>query len=148
MTRRPNIRGYVTNTKELMRSKGSSHEEQTDETKPIGLHKYYPLASKHQDDFTYDFYDLKISVNTNNFFNAKESNINPGFLSLKNKEDCLRLIKNPLSFYQNQFNMAIWFATTGCGISINDHLNNNNHLISSIYRFHAYYQIMKIFKNL
>ncbi|WP_375672995.1 hypothetical protein, partial [Bartonella sp. CL45QHWL] len=44
--------------------------------------------------------------------------------------------------------MAIWFATTGCGISINDHLNNNNHLLSTIYRFHDYYQIMKIFKNL
>jgi hypothetical protein len=44
--------------------------------------------------------------------------ISPNLLTLKNKEDCLRLINKPLTFYQNQFYMAVWFATTGCGIVI------------------------------
>ncbi|WP_375674199.1 hypothetical protein, partial [Bartonella sp. CL32QHWL-2] len=111
-------------------------------------YRYYPIATLHKDPFTYDFFNLEVCVTTNNFFRLQETKITPGFLSLKNKKDCLRLEKNPLSFYQNQFNMAVWFATTGCGISIDDHLNHSDPLIRSIYRFHAYYQIMKIFKNL
>jgi hypothetical protein len=74
--------------------------------------------------------------------------ISPNFLTLKNKEDCLRLINKPLTFYQNQFNMAVWFASTGGGISIADHLKYKILLIRSIFRFHTYYQIRKILKNL
>lgn len=109
---------------------------------------YYPIANQHKSKFTYDFFNLEVTVNTNNFFRLQETKITPGFLSLKNKKDCLRLEKNPLSFYQNQFNMAVWFATTGCGISIDDHLNHSDPLLRSIYRFHVYYQILKIMKNL
>jgi hypothetical protein len=54
--------------------------------------------------------------------------IPPNFLTLKNK-DCLRLINKPLTFYQIQFNMAVWFATTGCGISVEGHLNHKIKLI-------------------
>jgi hypothetical protein len=74
--------------------------------------------------------------------------ISPNLLTLKNKEDCLRLINKPLTFYQNQFNMALWFATNACRISIEDHLNHKILLIRSIFRFHTYYQIPKILKTL
>ena len=109
---------------------------------------YYPLAIEHEKNIIYDFFDFDVYVTDNRFFQVKEMNLTPGFFNLKNREDCLRLERNPLSFYQNQFNMAVWFATAGCGVSINDHLKNSIPMIRSFYRFHAYYQVCKILKNL
>ena len=31
-----------------------------------------------------------------------------------------------MQFWQNQVNFAVWIATTGCGISFNDHLSINH----------------------
>ncbi len=55
---------------------------------------------------------------------------------------------NPMQFWQNQLNFAIWCATTGCGVSIQDHLTSEEPLMRSLYRFHAYYQIRRILKEL
>jgi hypothetical protein len=109
--------------------------------------KYYPLATKHLIDFSANFFKLDVYVKPDYFFKMRLPDITPNYLTLKNRKDCLRLIRNPLQFYQNQFNMAIWFTTTGCRISINDHLNHKIPLIRSIFRFHVYYQIRKIFKT-
>jgi hypothetical protein len=116
----------------------------------------YPLAVKHRNatagpnksSLSVHFFELNIYVNEVKFFKRYMPDITPNLLALKNKEDCIRLTRKPLTFYQNQFNMAIWFATTGCGISVEDHLNHEIPLIRSVYRFHAYYQIRKILKTL
>ena len=54
---------------------------------------------------------------------------------------------NPMQFWQNQLNFAIWMATSGCGVS-KHHLSHKNTLIRSLYRFHAYYQIRRILRLL
>ena len=32
----------------------------------------------------------------------------------------------PMQFWQNQLNFAVWCATTGCGVSVKDHLTAND----------------------
>ena len=110
--------------------------------------KHYPLVIVHEQKFEINPEMFDVYVSENKFFTVKMPNITAGFLTLKTREDCLRLIKNPLSFYQNQFNMAVWFATTGCGISLKDHLDHPIPMVRSVYRFHLCYQIGKIFKQL
>jgi len=56
-----------------------------------------------------------------------------------------------VDFFQTQLNFATWYATTGCGVSVHDHLNGRNdfapesaQLSKSIFRFHVYYQTRRI----
>lgn len=51
---------------------------------------------------------------------------------------------NPMQFWQNQLNFAVWCATTGCGVSADDHLSNAAPLTASLYRFHVYYTTCRI----
>ena len=55
---------------------------------------------------------------------------------------------NPMQFWQNQLNFAVWCATTGCGVSVEDHLTNDDEFLRSVYRFHAYYQIRLILEDM
>jgi|GEM_PF-2141455 len=48
---------------------------------------------------------------------------------------------NQMQFWQNQLNFAVWCATTGCGVSYEDHLFSRNYFVRSFYRFHLYYQV-------
>ena len=57
-------------------------------------------------------------------------------------------VNNPLMFWQNQINFAIWYATSRCGISYKDHMCHEDPLISSLYTFHVYYTVMKILKQM
>ena len=49
-----------------------------------------------------------------------------------------------MQFWQNQLNFAVWCATTGCGVSVEDHLSAADGFLQSFYRFHVYYQIRRI----
>ena len=49
-----------------------------------------------------------------------------------------------MSYYQNQLNMAVFLATAGCGVSVNDHLLHKDPFVTSFFRFHTYYQVRKI----
>ena len=49
---------------------------------------------------------------------------------------------DPLKFYQNQLNFVTWCSTTGCGVS-DEHLSHSNPMISSLFKFHVYYQIRR-----
>ena len=40
-------------------------------------------------------------------------------------------INNQMQFWQNQLNFAIWFATSGCGVSKLDHLKHKDPMIRS-----------------
>ena len=53
---------------------------------------------------------------------------------------------NPMQFWQNQLQFALWCATAGCGVSVKDHLLNENlrPLARSFFRFHVYYQTRRI----
>ena len=53
----------------------------------------------------------------------------------------------PFHFWQTQLDFAVWCSTSGCGISV-DHLNSSLPMLRSVYRFHVYFQIRKILKEL
>jgi len=55
---------------------------------------------------------------------------------------------NPMQFWQNQLNFATWCATTGCGVSLADHLTAADPMLQSLYRFHAYYTIRRVLTEL
>ena len=55
---------------------------------------------------------------------------------------------SPMKFWQNKVNFAVWCATTGCGVSTEDHLNSETQMSRSAYRFHVYYQIRRILEEL
>ena len=51
----------------------------------------------------------------------------------------------PMRFWQNQLNFAVWCATTGCGVSYEDHLSGDiPGFAKSMFMFHVYYQIGRI----
>ena len=42
----------------------------------------------------------------------------------------------PFSWWQCQLNFALWYASAGCGVSFQDHLQTEKHpLLASLYRF-------------
>ena len=51
----------------------------------------------------------------------------------------------PMRFWQNQLNFAVWCATTGCGVSYEDHLSGDiPGFAKSMFMFHVYCQIRRI----
>ena len=56
--------------------------------------------------------------------------------------------QSPMDFYQNQVNIAVWLATSGCGVSWRDHLDIDRPLARSVFRFHVYYQVRRILEEL
>ena len=56
--------------------------------------------------------------------------------------------KSSMQFWQNQLNFAVWCATTGCGVSADDHLTIADAPLQSFYRFHAYYQTRRILEDI
>ena len=51
---------------------------------------------------------------------------------------------HPMQFWQNQLNFALWCATAGCGVSLQDHILAADPLVSSLYTFHVYYTTRRI----
>ena len=51
------------------------------------------------------------------------------------------------TIWQSQLNFAVFCASSACGVSV-EHLNANEPMIRSIYRFHIYYHIRRILKIL
>ena len=51
----------------------------------------------------------------------------------------------PMRFWQSQLNFAVWCATTGCGVSYEDHLSGDiPGFAKSMFMFYVYYQIRRI----
>ena len=57
-------------------------------------------------------------------------------------------VANQMQFWQNQLNFAIWWATSGCGVSKLGHLKHKDPMIRSVFRFHTYYQIRRILNEM
>ena len=51
------------------------------------------------------------------------------------------------TIWQSQLNFAVFCASSACGVSV-EHLNAKEPMIRSIYRFHVYYHIRRILKNI
>ena len=82
------------------------------------------------------------SEDPNKWFEARYPNIFEKYpLKVSKEEQVLAWSLNPMQFWQNQLNFAVWCATTGCGVSVEDHLTAADGFLRSLYRFHAYYQI-------
>ena len=94
-----------------------------------------------------DVSKLKIYVNETDSFQANNLNIFTNYvLSFFNDKSIQKWLGScDMTFYQNQLNFAVWCASTGCGVSVNDHLNVKDNLLASVYKFHIYYQTRKIF---
>jgi hypothetical protein len=52
-----------------------------------------------------------------------------------------------MQWWQCQVNFAVWAASAGCRVGV-DHLNHSDPLIKAMYRFHFYYQTMRILVEL
>ena len=51
----------------------------------------------------------------------------------------------PMRLWQNQLNFAVWCATTGCGVSYEDHVSGDIPVCAkSMFIFHVYYRICRI----
>src|SRR5271165_7042947 len=97
-----------------------------------------------------DFSKLKIYVSETNSFQANNLNIFTNYLlSFFSDESIQKWLGScNMNFYQNQLNFAVWCASTGCGVSVNDHLNVKDNLLASVFKFHIYYQTRKILEEL
>jgi hypothetical protein len=49
-------------------------------------------------------------------------------------------LHSSFNWWQCQLNFAVWCASTGCGVSYNDHLIIKDSLTSSVYMFHQVFQ--------
>ena len=56
-------------------------------------------------------------------------------------------LSSQMQFWQNQWNFAVWCATTGCGVS-KEHLQHIDPMTRSVFRFHTYYQIRRILSEM
>ena len=93
----------------------------------------------------------QIYVSKNKSFEAKLLNIFSKYkLPYIHSEEILNnWASNQMDFWQQQLNFAIWCATTGCGISKNNHLQFDKESFStSLFRFHVYYQTRCILSDL
>ena len=97
-----------------------------------------------------DFSKLKIYVNETNSFQTNNLNIFTNcVLSFFSDESIQKWLDScNMNFYQNQLNFAVWCASTGCGVSVNDHLNVKDNFLASVYKFHIYYQTTKVLEEL
>ena len=96
-----------------------------------------------------DVNNLKIYVNDTEFFEARNLNIFTNYTLTFHNLEMVNKWRNKcdMSFYQNQLNFAVWCATTGCGVSA-EHFNDPENLLSSVFRFHLYYQTRKILQEM
>jgi hypothetical protein len=127
-------------------------------SKKILPFKFNPNVS-YKSNIKYSIKDKELPIKIINqiiFVNQKDS-FKVSFPDLFQKYQNPPLHTNPpwktwinSSFYwwQCQLNFAIWCASTGCGVSFNDHLMTKDSLTSSVYMFHFYYCIARILKEL
>ena len=110
----------------------------------------YSVGGVYKPTHQFSLVNQTIQVNTRGSFTAKFFNIwNKYKLPPVEHESIYNdWLANPMQFWQNQLNFAVWCATTGCGVSKEDHLRHKDPMIRSVYRFHVYYQIRRILKEM
>lgn len=108
-------------------------EYQTGGVYPSGMIAFRPRNFTHL--------DILIRVQKGNAFRAEFPDIFEKYTLPHVSSDKLvqAWAASPMQFWQNQLNFAIWCATTGCGISVNDHLAATDPFMMALYMFHVYY---------
>ena len=98
---------------------------------------------------TGDITRLEIYVNEKDCFHATNINVFTNYaLSFFNAEVINKWLSHcNMTFYQNQLNFVVWCASTGCGVSV-EHLNVEDKLLSSVFRFHLYFQTRKLLQEM
>jgi len=88
---------------------------------------------------------LKIYVDEKHSFIARNFNVFSNYVLSFNNTAKIEKWRSrcDMTFYQNQLNFAVWCASAGCGVST-QHLNTSHNLLSSVFKFHIYYQVRKI----
>ena len=107
-------------------------------------------AGAHYHPKHYSLSTLTIYVNPTQSFTLNVIDPLKDYLNPDMKSDAIMntWMSNPMKCYQNQLNFCVWAATTGCGISFADHLNHSNPMIQTVYRFHVYFQVRKMLREL
>ena len=86
---------------------------------------------------------MDIYVSETEHFTVKLRDIFSNYIYIfKNEGSIHAWSKGPdMKYWDQQLNFAIWVATTGCGVSHNDHLYNESipKQIRSFLRFHVYF---------
>ena len=97
-----------------------------------------------------DMTRLRIFVNEKDSFQTNNINIFTNYVLTFFSDQSIQkwLSSCNMSYYQNQLNFAVWCVSSGCGVSVNDHINTKENLLSSVYRFHIYYQTRKILEEM
>ena len=93
---------------------------------------------------------LKIYVNNKDFFEATNLNVFTNYVITFFNVDLINkwLAKCDMTFYQNQLNFAVWCATACCGVSAEHLTSKGENLLSSVFKFHIYYQTRKILEEM
>ena len=112
----------------------------------------YPVEFK-DNSLTKDFLThLEITVAKNQSFIFKTVDFYPSKQSPKifhSQGDVKKYLdQSTMSNWYNQLNFAIYCATSGCGVSADNHINHQDPLVRSIFRFHIYFTIRKILHQL
>ena len=96
-----------------------------------------------------DLTEQDIYISTRDNFHASFPNVFDKYkLPHVTSDKIVNLWNNqPMGFWQNQLNFVIWASTTGCGISY-VHLNHKDPMIKSFFRFHVYYQVRRLLKEM
>ena len=91
-----------------------------------------------------NFSHLAIVVNRNHWCFAEFPDMTTAYklLRVKTDEAINRWKSDPLTFYQNQFNFAVYCAATSCGVGW-DLLNDENLYVASLFNFHMYFKVRK-----
>ena len=95
-----------------------------------------------------DLINQKIYVSNNGFFNITFPDVFEGYKikNIKTNNDYYNWSSKPWIFWQNQLHFALWCASTGSGVSM-IHVKQAG-LLGSLYRFHIYFQTLRILKEI
>ena len=93
---------------------------------------------------------LKIFVNEKDSFEANNLNIFTNYVITFYDANLITKWQTScdMTFYQNQLNFAVWCASSGCGVSVRDHLFAKENLLAAVFKFHIYYQTRKILEEM
>ena len=107
----------------------------------------YPVGAKYKSK-QYGLVNHIIYINEKEKFGVKMMDIFKVYRLEKVNSEIVRerWYKEPMRFWQNQPNFAIWAAKAGCGVPLE--VKTNNYMVNSFYKFHIYYTIRKILREL
>ena len=110
----------------------------------------YQTGGVYEQTHQFSLVNQTITINNPNNFSVRFPSIWGDYKlpQIKDSEIYNEWVSNPMQFWQNQLHFAVWCATTGCGVSKEDHLRYKDLMTRSVFRFHTYYQIRRILNEM